>query len=83
MSVVLKLLGKRSLFIYLISVIIGSLLFAWLFDTLFIEQASVVTKIAQDKESLGFIENISALIVLAFSWKIFFPTSSKKSCCNS
>ncbi len=83
MSVVLKLLGKRSLFIYLISVIIGSLLFAWLFDTLFIEQASVVTKIAQDKESLGFIENISALIVLAFSWKNFFSRSSKKSCCGA
>ncbi len=82
-SVVLKLLGKRSLFIYLMSVIIGTLLFGWFLDSIFTSQANEISKIVQETKSLDFLENISALFILVLSWKIFFPNSSRGSCCKA
>ncbi|WP_292654569.1 SO_0444 family Cu/Zn efflux transporter [Nitratifractor sp.] len=82
MSVVLKILGRRSLLIYLLSVVTGTLLFGWIFDVTFAYQAAEVAQIARSESQLGFLANVSALLLLYLAWKVFFPKASGGSCCS-
>jgi uncharacterized membrane protein YraQ (UPF0718 family) len=82
MSVVLKILGRRSLLIYLLSVVTGTLLFGWLFDVTFADRAAQVAQMARGESPLGFLENVSALLLLYLAWKVFFPKASGGSCCS-
>lgn len=83
MSVVLKILGRRSLLIYLFSVVTGTLLFGWIFDITFADQAAEVAQMARSEGRTGFLENVSALLLLFLAGKVFFPKASGGSCCSS
>jgi len=76
MSVVLKTLGKASLIIYLLSVIIGSLFFGFLFDSLFPDSLENIFIIDAHEEPLGFVSQVSSVILLYLSAKY---TINKKS----
>ncbi len=72
MSVVLKTLGKTSLFIYLGSVIIGSLIFGYLFDSFFSNHLTLELLFEHQEDSAGFISNVSSVILLYLSLKYIF-----------
>ncbi|HFC03260.1 MAG TPA: permease, partial [Nitratifractor salsuginis] len=82
MSVVLKILGRRSLLIYLFSVVTGTLLFGWLFDVIFADQAAAVAQMARSESRPGFLENVSALLLLFLAGKVFFPKATGGGCCS-
>ncbi len=77
MSVVLKTLGKTSLIIYLSSVLIGSLLFGLLFDSFFSETLASIHILDAHKEDIGFIAQISSVILLYLSLKYIFNKETK------
>jgi uncharacterized membrane protein YraQ (UPF0718 family) len=72
MSVVLKTLGKTSLIIYLSSVLIGSLLFGYFFDSFFSASISSIHIMDAHKDDPGFIAQISSVILLYLSLKYIF-----------
>ncbi len=69
MSVVLKTLGKHSLIIYLSSVIIGSLMFGFIFDSFFSESLGQILIIDDHEEDAGFIAQVSSATLLYLSLK--------------
>ncbi len=77
MSVVLKTLGKKSLAIYLSSVLIGSLVFGFLFDSFFSDSLSTVNLLNIHEEDPGFIAQISSVILLYLSLKYIFNKNAK------
>ncbi len=93
MSVVYKTLGKSSLVIYLFSVLVGSLLFGYLFDTLFADSLNQIHLLSDQEEAPGFIDQVSSVILLYLSIKYIFNKNAKiinsgggcsgGSCCGS
>jgi len=86
MSVVLKSLGKTSLVIYLSSVLIGSLLFGFLFDFFFAESLSHTGLLHAHEDDPGFIAQVSSVILLYLSIKYIFnknATVVSGGCCDS
>ncbi len=93
MSVVYKTLGKSSLVIYLFSVLVGSLLFGYLFDTLFADSLNQIHLLTDQEEVPGFIDQVSSVILLYLSIKYIFNKNAKiinsgggcsgGSCCGS
>ena len=77
MSVVLKTLGKTSLLIYLSSVIIGSLMFGFFFDSFFSESLGQMLIIDEQEEQAGFIAQVSSVILLYLSLKYIFNKDAK------
>jgi len=77
MAVVNKTLGRSSLFIYLFSVIIGSLFFGFLFDMIFAQSLGNLFIQSLEKEALGFIEQVSAVLLLYLVLKYSFSKNSK------
>ncbi|MEE9303564.1 MAG: SO_0444 family Cu/Zn efflux transporter [Thiotrichaceae bacterium] len=77
MSVVLKTLGKRSLIIYLSSVLIGSLLFGFILDSFFSDSLSAINILNIHGEDPGFIAQVSSLILLYLSFKYIFDKNAK------
>jgi uncharacterized membrane protein YraQ (UPF0718 family) len=77
MSVVLKTLGKTSLIIYLSSVLIGSLLFGFLFDSFFPTSLSSINILDTHKEDVGFIAQISSVILLYLSLHYIFNKNTQ------
>jgi uncharacterized membrane protein YraQ (UPF0718 family) len=75
-SVVQKTLGKRSLIIYLLSVILGSLLFGTLFDYIFPHSLEKML-IFPLEETPGFIAQISSVILLYLTLKYTFSKNSQ------
>jgi len=75
-SVVLKTLGKTSLIIYLLSVIIGSLLFGFLFDAFFPNSMENIFIVDAQEETLGFVSQVSSVILLYLSAKYIFNKNS-------
>lgn len=69
MSVVLNTLGKTSLLIYLTSVIIGSLMFGFFFDSFFSQSLGQMLIIDEQVEEAGFIAQVSSVILLYLSLK--------------
>jgi len=80
MSVVKKVLGTRSLILYLVAVIVGTLLFGALFDTFFAEEGAAIVQMAQAGEKAGFLAQISAVFLLILGWKVVFPRKSSGCC---
>jgi len=80
MSVVKKVLGMRSLILYLVAVISGTLIFGFLFDTLFRPQAMEVRQMVNHPEAPGFWGQVSAVILLMLAWKVIFPKKSRGCC---
>ncbi len=93
MSVVYKTLDKSSLVIYLFSVLVGSLLFGYLFDTLFADSLNQIHLLTDQEEVPGFIDQVSSVILLYLSIKYIFNKNAKiinsgggcsgGSCCGS
>jgi uncharacterized membrane protein YraQ (UPF0718 family) len=81
-SIVSKLLGKKSLFIYLFSVVIGTIIFAYIMDTTFINYLDSVKKSINENESATLLEAISAVIMYLLFFKYIFPKKGTKSCCS-
>ena len=77
MSVVLKTLGKVSLIIYLSSVLIGSLIFGYLFDSFFSETLAQISVLEKHTENAGFIAQVSSVILLYISLKYIFNKNTK------
>lgn len=77
MSVVLKTLGKRSLIIYLFSVILGSLFFGTLFDTFFPHSLEQMFTFHEHEETPGFIAQVSAVILLYLTLKYSFNKNTQ------
>ncbi len=81
MSIVKKILGTKSLVIYLASVIIGTTIFAYFMDTTFTPYLESVTKTVNLKESASLLEAISTIAMYLLFYKYIFPKKSKKSSC--
>lgn len=83
MSVVLKMLGRTSLIIYVLTISILSLIFGFLFDFYF--QDLEVLNISHHMEESSTFHRISSIILLALiSYYLLKPYFKKKeSCCNS
>lgn len=69
MSVVAKTLGKKSLIVYLSSILAGSLFFAFIFDWYFSEILSNIMSLSHEHESISLLDHIAGLIMLALSFK--------------
>lgn len=83
MSVVLSLLGRKTLVIYLISVLSITLLSGYMLDTLFADMLLDISNIVKIDKEPSFIGQISAVIMLYLSYKVLIPKKSKPSCGNS
>ncbi|HIP81342.1 MAG TPA: permease [Leucothrix mucor] len=77
MSVVLKTLGKTSLVIYLLSVLIGSVLFGFMFDSFFAESLAKINILDLHEDDPGFIAQVSSVILLYLSFKYIFNKNAK------
>lgn len=64
MSVIIKTLGKSVWMIYLVTVILGSLLFGIVLDTFFADSLMEVLSFQGHDEELGFISQVSSVILL-------------------
>ena len=69
MSVVTKVLGKRSLVIYLFSILLGSVFFALVFDWYLADYLNDVKTLLIAEETIGLIDQIAAIIMLLLSLK--------------
>jgi uncharacterized membrane protein YraQ (UPF0718 family) len=81
MSVVSKILGKKSLFIYLFSVILGTIIFAYIMDTTFVSYLDSVKKSIDENETASLLEAISVVIMYGLFAKYLLP-NKKTSCCS-
>jgi len=81
-SIVSKLLGKKSLFIYLFSVILGTTIFAYIMDTTFVSYLDSIKQSIDENESASLLEAISTVIMYFLFFKYIFPNKNKKSCCS-
>ena len=81
-SIVKKMLGTRFLIIYLLSVIIGTIAFAYLMDTSFLQLVNKVTVAKSLKEEVPLREAIFALFMYVLFYKSVFLKKRKNSCCS-
>lgn len=84
MSVVYKMLGKKSLFIYLITICILSLLFGYLYDTIF-SSLNILHFTKEEGHFSLFSQIMSLLMLILMAYYLISPLFSKKeksSCCN-
>ena len=82
-GVVKKMLGNKSLFIYLGSIIVGSVLFGlgldYIFDISSINPASLIHL----DENAGFISTVSSIVLWGFVlWFMIKPLFTKKPDCS-
>lgn len=77
MSVVLQQLGKTSLFLYLSSVLLGSLLFGVLFDRFFSGSMASLDLLSSFEEDPGFVAQVSSVVLLYLSFKYIFNEKAK------
>ena len=83
MSVVLSLFGRKSLIIYLFSVLSITLLSGYMLDTIFLDELRDISNIANIEREPSFIGQISAVIMLYLTFKVFKPKKDKSCCSNS
>jgi len=76
MSVVSQTLGNKSLFVYLFSILVGSLFFAIVLDIYFADVLNNIMAITHEHETLGFIKQVSAVIMLYLSFKYIFKKNA-------
>lgn len=80
-SVVRKLLGTKSTLIYLASVVFGSMFFAYILDTFFLDHVQNTFQAIQESESKSGIDVLFAIIMFVLFAKYLF-LKKKKSCCG-
>ena len=86
MSVVLKTLGKTSLYIYLFSVLAGSLAFGSIFDLFLGEAIAQTVNLPIHGEETGLIAQFSSAILLYLSAKYIFNKNARMiggGCCEA
>ena len=81
-SVIKKILGTKSTIIYLVSVILGTIFFAYIMDTTFISFLENVQKNIHEVESASLLEAISAVIMLCLFYKYIVPKKKSEGCCS-
>jgi len=81
-SIVKKILGTKSLFIYLISVIIGTIVFAYIMDTSLASYLESVKNSVNIKEEASLLEAASTVFMYYLFYKYIFPKKGKTSCCG-
>lgn len=81
-SIVKKILGTKSMFIYLGSVIIGTIFFAYIMDTTFAGLLDSVHKSVTNDENANLVEAASAIVMFALFYKYILPKKKKVSCCH-
>lgn len=82
-SIVGKILGKKSIIVYLGSVIIGTILSAYIMDTMFLTYLDSVSKAIDEHESASLLEAASSVIMLVLMYKYIKPNKQNvKSCCS-
>jgi uncharacterized membrane protein YraQ (UPF0718 family) len=77
-SIVGKILGKKSLVIYLSSVIIGTIISAYIMDTAFLSYLDSVQKTVNTKESASLLEAASSVLMLILMYKYIRPSKKQK-----
>lgn len=78
--VVKKLLGLKALGIYITSIVLGSLFFAFIMDFYFQNEIIDFTKQISTTEHIGELKILSTIILLALCFRIL--TKKSKSCCD-
>lgn len=78
--VVKKLLGVKALFVYITSIVLGSLFFAYFMDFYFQDEIIGFTKHIHQNEQISQLSILSTIILLALCFKIL--TKKNKSCCD-
>ncbi len=79
--VVKKLLGLKSLIIYLSSIFIGSLIFGYFLDFFFANDIRYVVEHISENESSSGLDILSTIVLLILSFKVLF-VKSKNTCCK-
>jgi uncharacterized protein len=84
MSVVSQSLGKKSLVIYLSSVILGSLFFAVIFDWYLADSLKNAVMITAEQESIGMIDHLAGIVLLLLSLKYIWKNKKidSSACCS-
>jgi uncharacterized protein len=77
MSVVTKVLGKRSLLIYLFSILIGSVFFALILDWYFENLLNEIKTIFTEEETIGLLDQIAAIVMLFLSLKYLWKNNKR------
>lgn len=80
--IVKKLLGKKSLFIYLSSIIIGSIFFAYFLDFFFQDKIANTFSNIHEHETFNLLHVISAILLLVLSFKVIFDKYRGKATCS-
>lgn len=80
--IVKKLLGKKSLFIYLFSIIFGSIFFAYFLDFFFQDQIAHTFSNMHEHETYNMLHVISTILLLGLSTKVIFDEYRGKATCN-
>jgi len=78
MSVVTKVLGKRSLFIYLFSILAGSLFFAFVLDWYFADLLNEIKTSLLEEETIGLIDHLAAITMLLLALKYIWKSKKTK-----
>jgi len=81
-SVIKKILGTKSTIIYLSSVILGTIFFAYIMDTTFLSFLGSIQKSVHVGEHASLLEAISAVIMLVLFYKYLLPKKASKDCCG-
>ncbi|WP_200762116.1 SO_0444 family Cu/Zn efflux transporter [Nitrosophilus alvini] len=81
-GVVYKLLGKKSLLVYLGTIIAGSIVFGIVFDWFFYQSGMSIENFVHMNEEAGLMSRIATVILLVMIFKSFFK-KSKAACCSS
>ncbi len=81
-SVVKKLLGAKSTIIYLSSVIVGTIFFAYIMDTVFVSFLGGVQSSITKQESASLLEASSSVVMLFLFYKYICKTKQSGSCCS-
>ena len=81
-SVVKKIMGSKGLLIYLISVILGSLMFGYILDGFFADLLPDLSSMMKHDEAASLLEAVSSVVLLYFGYKAIVPKKESKSCCS-
>ncbi|WP_024955584.1 SO_0444 family Cu/Zn efflux transporter [Sulfurospirillum arcachonense] len=81
-SVIQKILGKKSTVIYISSVILGTTFFAYIMDTVFLNFLSSTINSVSAEEDASLLEAIFSVIMLGLMYKYIKPHKKTKSCCS-
>ena len=79
-SVVKKMLGIKGVWIYLLSVILGSIVFAFIMDSFFSAYITDVVTMIHEEEQVSLLEAIASVLLLFLGVKSLKPVPKNSSC---